>query len=145
MAAALGIAASMAGLLSVAVKVGTVITSFISSVDDVPESARTALTAVEGMRLTLTSVKQMTDNQFQVPPGRKEMIHVRHLVVILREVILAFSDLEAIIVPLGGFGEGISVWDTMKWLLEEKNISRAVQRLVSHKTSLSLMLNILQW
>ena len=40
MADPLSIAASTAGLLSVAVKVGNIITSFISSANDAPESAR---------------------------------------------------------------------------------------------------------
>ena len=103
MADPLSIAASVAGLLSVAVKVGTIITSFISSVNDAPESARAALTTVEGMRLTLISVKHLIDGLSQLPRERKGMIHMRHLVVVFREAILSFSDLEAIIVAPAEF------------------------------------------
>src|SRR6188768_3659659 len=67
MADPLSIAASVAGLLTVAVKISAVISDFISSINDVPESARAALTAVEGMRLTLTSVKQLIDRLSQLP------------------------------------------------------------------------------
>jgi len=109
------------------------------------KSARAALTAVEGMRLTLTSVKLLIDTLSQLPRERKEMIHVRHLVVVFREAILSFSDLEAIIVSPAGSREKTSAWDNVKWLLEEKSISRAVQRLESHRTALSSMLNILLW
>ncbi len=145
MADPLSIAASVAGLLSVAAKISSVITSFISTVNDVPESARTALITVEGMRLTLTSVKHLIDKLSQLPKERKGMIHVRHLVVVFREAILSFSALEAIIVsPAGSEGKATG-WDTVKWLLEEKNIARAVHRLESHMVSLSSMLNILQW
>ncbi len=145
MADPLSIAASVAGLLSVAVKVGTIITNFISSVNDAPESARAVLTTVEGMRLTLTSVKHLIDGLSKLPKERKEMIHVKHLVVIFRETILSFSDLEAIIVPPAGSQAEATGWDTVKWLWREKDISRAVQRLESHRASLSLMLNVLQW
>ena len=145
MADPLSIAASVIGLLSVAAKVSAVITSFISSVNDVPESAQAALTTVEGMRLTLTSVKHLIDRLSQLPKERKKMIHVRHLVVVFREAVLSFSNLEAIIVSGAGCGTKSTAWNTMMWLLEEKNISRAVQRLEAHRTSLSSMLNILQW
>lgn len=145
MADPLSIAASVAGLLSVSVKVGAIITSFISSVNDVPDSARAALSTVQGMRLTLTSVRHLIDTLSQLPKERKAMIHVRHLVVVFREAILSFSELEAIVVPPARSSENASAWDTVKWLLEEKNIVRAVQRLESHRASLSSMLNILQW
>jgi len=145
MADPLSIAASVAGLLSVAGKISTVITSFVLSVTDVPDSARTALFAVDGMRLVLSSIRQLLDRLSEMRRDRKEMIHITHLVVVFRETILSLSALEAIVCPAAGNGAKPSKWDRAKWLLEEEKISRAVQSLESHRALLSTMLNILQW
>ncbi|KAK1752344.1 putative ras-2 protein [Echria macrotheca] len=145
MADPLSIAASVVGLVSVAGKISTVITSFVLGVADVPESARAALAAVDAMRLTLASVRQLMTKLSEMPRQRKEMIHVTHLVVIFREAILSFSELEGIICPASAsVGETTGAWDAVKWLLQEKRITAAVQRLESHRTSLSAVLNILQ-
>ena len=144
MADPLSIAASLAGLLSVAGKISSVVIDFISSINDVPASARAALQTVEEMRVTLSSAKLLMDQLSQMPRERKEMIHVRHLVIIFRESILSMSDLEAI-VCLADDGEKASKWDRVKWLLEETKVLRAVERIGAHQSSLSTMLNILQW
>jgi hypothetical protein len=145
MADPLSIAASVTGLLSVAGKTCTIISGFISSVADVPNSARTALAAVEEMRMVLTSVRQVMDRLSRLPRNRKEMIHVRHLVITFRESIRSFSELEAIVNPAAGADGRSSKWDRLKWILEEEKILHSVQRLELHKTSLSVIISILQW
>lgn len=128
MADPLSIAASVVGLVSVAGKINAAITSFVFGIADVPESAQAALTAVDAMRLTLVSVRQLMTKLSQMPRERKEMIHVNHLVVLFREAILSLSELEAIICPTSArVGEKTWTWDTVKWLLEEKRITAAVQ------------------
>ena len=145
MADPLSVAASVAGLLSVAGKICTIISGFISSVADAPDSARAALAAVEEMRRALISIRQLMDRLPGVPRNRKEMIHARHLVITFRESIRTLSELEAILNPTAGAGGKDSKWDRLKWILEEEKILRSVRRLESHKTSLSMMLSILQW
>ena len=145
MADPLSIAAAVTGLLSVAGKVCTIISGFISSVADAPRSARAALAAVEEMRMVLTSVKLVMDRLSTLPRNRKEMIHVRHLVITFREAIRSFSELEAIVDPAAGADGRSFKWDKVKWWLEEQNIIHTVQQLELHKTSLSVMLSILQW
>lgn len=144
MADPLSIASSVAGLLSTTATIGTVITNFISCMADVPDSTRQALSAVELMRLTLTSIRQLMDKLSHTPGDRKEMIHVRHLVIVFRETILSVSEVEATVCP-AGVGERKSRWDNVKWLMEEEKILRAMQRLESHGVPLSTMLNTLQW
>ncbi|KAJ9611409.1 RAS2 protein [Cladophialophora chaetospira] len=144
MADPLSITASVTGLLSVAGKVCTIISGFISNVSDAPASARAALAAVEEMRMVLTSVRKVMDSLMRLPAERKEMIHVRHLVITFREAIQSFSELEAVVSPAAGSADGrSSKWDRVKWVLEEERITRSVQRLELHKNSLSTMLSIL--
>jgi hypothetical protein len=144
MAELLGIAASVAGLLSVAVKISTTVTAFASAMSDVPDSARDLLATVDGIWLTLSSVKKLLDSILQVPRERKELIHVPHLFLVFRETIISISELESIVCPSGVEGYA-STWHRLKWVLEEKRISSVVQRVESHRTSLSTMLSILQW
>ena len=40
---------------------------------------------------------------------------------------------------------GLSFWDRLKWVWKDADILRAIRRLEGHKSSISLMLNILQW
>ena len=145
MADPLSIAASVTGLLTVAGKICTIIYGFLSSVADAPDSARAALAAVEEMRMILISVRQVMDRLSELPRSRKDMIHVRHLVITFREAIRSFSELEAIVNPAAGADGRSSKWDRLKWTLEEEKILRSVQQLELHKTSLSVMLSILQW
>ena len=146
MADPLSIAASITGLLGLAGQVAIIIKGFISSVVDAPESARSALAAVEEMGMVLMSVKQVMDKLSQLPHHRKAMIHVRHLVVIFRESILSFSRLEAILKPAipKAFSKGVT-WDKIQWVAIEDSILEAVARLEGHKTSISLILIILHW
>lgn len=146
MADPLSITASVTGLLSVAGKVCTIISGFISSVNDAPSSARAALAAVEEMRMVLISVRKVMDSLPRQPTDRKEMIHVKHLVVTFREAIHSFSELEAVVSPAGSSVDGRGFkWDRVKWVLQEERILQSVQRLEVHKNSLSTMLSILHW
>ncbi len=147
MADPLSITASVTGLLSVAGKVTTILSAFIYSVSDAPSSARAALAAVEEMRMVLSSVQKVMDTLSRLPRERKEMIHVRHLVVTFREAICSFSELEAMVNPANyaSATRSPSKWDRVKWVLEEERIGKSVQRLEVHKNSLSTMLSILHW
>jgi len=89
MADPLSIAASVAGLLSIAVKISTVVSGFVSSANDAPDSAPAALSAMQQMILTLLPVRQLMHQLFQMPKERKEIIPLWHLVVIFRESILS--------------------------------------------------------
>jgi hypothetical protein len=145
MADPLSIAASVAGLLGVTAKLSTTIGSFVSNVSDAPESSRWALSVVAETRLTLHSIKDLMDRLPHLPRDRKEMIHIRHLVVVFREAILSLSELEAIVCT--NTQNHATRWQSLrvKWALEEEKIVKIIQRLQGHKTSLSTMLNVIQW
>jgi hypothetical protein len=39
----------------------------------------------------------------------------------------------------------LSAWERLKWVWKEADVSRTIKRLEGHKSSISLILNILQW
>lgn len=69
------------------------------------------------------------------------MIPVNELVVILTEAVLTFSELEALVVPLGVPSE-LSMAKRLVWGWKGEKISSIMTRLDRHKSSLSYMLNI---
>jgi hypothetical protein len=146
MADGLSIAASVTGLLAVVGNISTIIYEFVSSVADAPKSARDTLAAVEEMRLVLTSIQQAQDNGLsRIPENRKKMVHIKNLVIIVRESIISLSELEAIVTLAARTDGRRSKRSKIKWVLEQEKIERCVQRLESHKTSLSAILGILHW
>lgn len=131
-------------MITLAKEISTVMARFVFSTFDVPKSARAALDGVDTMRLTLSSIRQLITDPSEVPKERKEMIYVRHIVVLFRQADLSLSKLENIICPTSA-GIREKTWDKVKWRLEEKCITAAVQRLESDRSSLSIILDIVQW
>jgi hypothetical protein len=72
------------------------------------------------------------------------MIQVDQLVATLTEAVLTFSELGALLAPLGE-GSEISWRESVKLAWKEDKISRIMLRLDRHKSSLWLMLNIVRW
>jgi hypothetical protein len=62
----------------------------------------------------------------------------------LTEAVLAFSELEALVAPFTA-KPTIAMVDRVKWSLKESEITPILHRLQRHKSSLSLMLSIVQW
>jgi cell division control protein 24 len=141
MADPLSIAASVAGLLAVAGKISNVVSGFATSVADAPESAQQTAMACEEIRLVLLSLQQLMEKLAGLPRERKEMIQFKHLVVVFRQSILTFSELEA----LTNRTAGRSILSATAWMAHEKPILELLSRMESHKSSFLLLLNILQW
>jgi hypothetical protein len=68
----------------------------------------------------------------------------RHVVVILTQTVLVFSELETLVRPLSTQGR-LSRWQRLSWAWQQPAALRLVNQLQQHKTSSSLMLQIIQW
>jgi hypothetical protein len=66
------------------------------------------------------------------------------LLVTLSEAVLTFGELDALVNPFAKSSK-FSRWSRIRWIQNSGNVSRAIERLQSHKNSILLMLNILQW
>jgi cell division control protein 24 len=141
----LSVAASIAGLLAITGKVIGVLSAFLSTVSDAPESARRALTSVEHMRLALTSVKVVMDRPQGIDRARKEMIHCTSIAIVFREAVLAFSEFEAKVGTGASDGWRSSAWTRALWISNEDGIQRYLAHTESVISTLGIMLNILQW
>jgi hypothetical protein len=139
MADPLSIAVSVAGLLGTTTKICSVLSDFISSAVDAPNSARSTLALVEEMQLALESVKQLIDTVSSLPSERKAMIRLDHLTITFSHCILTMSELESLVCFKDAFKR------RLKWAWEEKKVLRLLPRLESQKASLLLMVTVLQW
>jgi hypothetical protein len=98
------------------------------------------------MRLALISVEKLILDVSSVPRKRKALVEVEHLVITLTESVITFSDLEALVSPFVTDSViDTSAWKRLKWAWKEEKVSLSIQRLESHKSSIIMMLSILQW
>jgi hypothetical protein len=142
MADPLSIAASVVGLLAAAGKIGSVLSGFVSSVADAPQSARDALAAATELRFVLESVKGLLDVMSALPSNRKMLVRLDHIAVTFSNCVLTVSELESLVCPKDGKD---GVLHRFKWTRIEKKVLRLLQRLEAQKTSMSLMVSVLIW
>ncbi|KAH8666239.1 P-loop containing nucleoside triphosphate hydrolase protein [Ilyonectria robusta] len=141
----LSLSASIAGLITLSTAVYTTLSNFADRVERAPKSTQEILHAVAEMRLALTSVSGLIDTFQRIPPRRKAMVQLDHLVICVSQAVMTFTDLEMF---LSNWPEismmQSSAWKRIRWALQEDKATRLVKRLSENKASLVLILNILQ-
>lgn len=138
MADPLSIAASIAGLLAAAGKVYTVVSAFIDSTANAPQSAAATLEAVGEIKFVLSFAQSIIDSLDDVSTSRKGVIHINHLSLIITNAVLTLSKLESLICQKDGFQS------RLRWVWIEGKVKSLLPRLESQKTSLTLIFNVLQ-
>ncbi|KAI8653932.1 hypothetical protein NCS56_01348600 [Fusarium sp. Ph1] len=138
MADPLSIAASVVGLVAAAGKIYGVLSNFVSTAAEAPSSAASVLETVEQMKLTLSSVQSLIDSIESLDPSRKALIQLDHLSIVITHSVLTISELESIVCPKDG------LMHRLRWAWSEKRVMGLLPRLESQKSSLSLMVAVLQ-
>ncbi|KAF4969830.1 hypothetical protein FSARC_2988 [Fusarium sarcochroum] len=141
----LSISASIAGLITLSTVVYQTLSDFADKVDKAPKSTQEILYAVAEMRLALNSISELVESFHKISPRRKAMVQLDHLVIALSRAVMTFTDLELF---LSNWPEisamQSSAWKRIRWALQEDKATRLVKKLSENKTSLLLILNILQ-
>jgi hypothetical protein len=77
---------------------------------------------------------------------RAALIQIEDCIVILTQTFVVFSELETLLPPLldnsGWFG---GIRRRINWSRQGRGVNRLVNQLQRHKTSLSLLLQVIQW
>ena len=136
----LSIMASVTGILTAAAKVASV----LGAVKDAPNSISKVLIEVIHIKIVFSALQNFLDRTLRLAPQRAALIQLDDIVVILTQTVLVFSELETFVRPLLAHGR-VSRWQQITWTWEQSGASRLVNQLQHHKTSLSLMLQIMQW
>ncbi|KAI1156388.1 P-loop containing nucleoside triphosphate hydrolase protein [Nemania diffusa] len=143
MADPLSIAASVAGLIALSGSLYSTIRDFAEQAANPPQSAHGLLLSVSEMRLVLASVSDLIDNFLKYPPMRRALVRLDHLIICLTQSVLSFSELEKFVNLLVARAQP-SLWQRWKLNSLDDRITRFTTKIHEHKTSMSLVLNILQ-
>ncbi|KAF3291140.1 hypothetical protein TWF970_000377 [Orbilia oligospora] len=140
---ALGIAASIVGLLAAGAKLVPWLVNIADKVADAPDSVKAVSSELKETTIILEQIHIYVLDQQTVTENRRALILLEHISVTLTGFVLTYSDLERH-VDFVRPDRQMSVFDRGKWLIKEKEILEVICRLQNHKSSLSMMLNILQ-
>lgn len=140
----LTIAGAVVGIIASASKMIPTLVTFITAIQDAPKLAQEVLTEL----LEITSAAEMLQSfvlkDAERPRPGAHLIQLQSLTTVLAGCVTAYSELEP---KLNTLGDNLATeaWNRTKWLFKQGELERIVRRLQNYKTSLSLMLNILQW
>ena len=140
----LSVAASVVGLLNAGAFAVKHLHSVVSSARDVPRSARYMLDELTAVNAALTQLQLFLLRQRPANSSRTGMIMVEQILTTLTGCVTTYSDLESILEGLEIDCE-IGTFSRVKWMYQESSISAILSRVQNHKSSLTLMLTILQW
>ena len=143
----LSVTVSVLGLIAAAGKVAFVLSQIKASMPDAPSSIEQTLLHIKELHACFAAVHKFIVGASPVTPAlqrRLSMIEVDQLVATLTESVLTFSELEALVKPYRTCPPA-TMRTRIKWYWKEDAISRIMLRLDRHKSSLSLMLSIVQW
>jgi hypothetical protein len=139
----LSVAASVIALLGVGGKIVSLL-SKVTTIADAPVLATDTLMGMTDISTALRHIGDFVNGAIKVPAERQKYIRLDYLLATLTGCLTTYSELEAIIDSLKIGSSGMSVFDRVKWTVKEASIKTIVQRLEIYKSSLNLMLSIMQ-
>ncbi|MCJ1395331.1 hypothetical protein MMC18_008215 [Xylographa bjoerkii] len=141
MADPLSITMAVVGLIQASCTVAAFLTKITKEVANAPRQAAVALREVEEISIVLSQLQAFILRFEEADRSRTVLIQVDQVVVVLSGCVATFSELEALLdsVPT----RDMKLFSRINWYRKETDISILVERLQTHKTSLSLLLIIL--
>lgn len=140
---AIGVAASIIGIIAAAVKVSEVLGPLVSTLKDTAKAATTIYVEVNTTKIILSALQNLLDDFGNVPRKRWELIQLSQLIATLTDGALIFSELEPLVLQLS---TSVEKWSTkIKWLRKKDELEKLANRLQHFKSSINVMLDIIQW
>lgn len=138
----LSAAASVAGLLSAANQ----ITKTLSFLADAPRLARSVIGETEALAAIFSQLNGFLRGTMHPKRERMSMTTVDQFVAVLTNCVLTFAELEEELDSLGlEDGDGMKLWDRMKWTAKQDTLREILADLQQQKASLNLMIGIWNW
>ncbi|KAK0616862.1 hypothetical protein B0T14DRAFT_589145 [Immersiella caudata] len=140
----LSVTASVAGILAAAAKVA----GLIGQVKDAPESVKAILSEVTHIQVVIGALQSFVNRSRRVDTERAALIQVENVVTVLTQTVLVFSELETLVTSVSALaseGRLSRLRSRVTWSWQQSAAVRLVGQLQQHKTSLSLLLQIMQW
>ena len=140
----LSVAASVVGLVSAAAQFIPLLYNLSSAIKDAPRLTNAAVFELNDIRHVLLQLQRYIDGKTQASRSRLSLITVEHITASLSGCVMTFSELDTVLKSLHA-GSDMTVWDRGMWIVKKDKVNAVVGRLQDHKSSFSLMLNIIQW
>ena len=138
----LSVAAGVVGLLAVAAQISSILTDIVSKTRHAPQECQSVRTDVENIRNVLIELQLYTTGAKQAPPLNKALIMVDQVAATLASCILTFDELKMFVEGLRREST-VGVLDRLRWVTKKSDFEDYQSRLGIHKSSLTLMLTIL--
>ena len=143
----LSVSASIAGLLTAAAAVAKLLNPYIAAACDTPKIAARVSAEVHEATIILSALQRLAQNMARVSIQRAALVTIDQVVAVLTDGVLVFSDLEASVgsLPLGApSATPLAIRSRLQWARKESDLVSLLGRLQGFKSSVSLILNILQ-
>jgi len=140
----LSITMAVIGLLNTARAVSSGIVRLVAIKQNSSNEIREIKITVDTLRSVLLQLQLLLLNHGKIDERRTSMILVDEVVVTLTACVMTFSDLDSCVEGLEA-DEKLGILGAMKWASKAAELRRYKGDLEAHKSSLSLMDNILSW
>ena len=141
MAGPLSIATGVVGLIQASYALTKLLANLIGSVKDAPAKAAIAITEISEMSAILEQIQSFFIRFETADKSRTALIQVDRLVNVVSGCVATFSEFEAALDKITA--SSMTLVDRVKWVWDEEKVDDLVARLQRHKSSLSLLVNIL--
>ena len=138
----LSVAAGVVGLLAAAAQVSLILTDIVSKTRHAPRECQRTRTDVENIRNVLVQLQLYTTGAKQAPRSNRALIMVDQVAATLASCILTFDELKMFVEGLQR-ESSIGILDRLRWVTKKSDFEDYQSRLEIHKSSLTLMLSIL--
>ncbi|KAI0099888.1 hypothetical protein GGR51DRAFT_564531 [Nemania sp. FL0031] len=135
--------ASVVGLLAAGAKVTSLLYTVITRCKDSRALAQSILSETAEISAALGQLQDFISDRRKVAAERGSLILLDQLLTTLTGCVTTYSDLQFILDGLK-MSEDMGPFDRIKWTRQEHRLNTLCQRLQSHKSSLTLMLTIIQ-
>jgi Fungal N-terminal domain of STAND proteins len=140
----LSVSASVAGLLTAAQQISSLVGNVVASrrngskeINDIKSSLRT-------LRSILLQLQVLLLGQATVDRKRASMILVDEIIATLAACVMTFSDIHGCLKSIES-DEQLALLDSVRWVTKREEMAGFLRALEAHKSSLSLVINILTW
>lgn len=140
----LSVTASVCGILAMAAKITRSLIEFVRKEKAAPASAHRILNEVSNLSLCLKRLQPFIQGIKKSSQSRTAMISGEDVVVITASCVTVLDDLDKTLDPFR-LSLPLSTMRRIRWVQEEAKIDDLIARVQVSKTSLNLVLTILNW
>ena len=142
----LSVAASIAGLISITVEAVKFLSPYVSAAKETPQVAAHVYSEVQSTQIILMGLQSLTKNLSSVNVQHAALIGVNQVVAVLTDGVLLYSELHKELQSLwtkDAVGK-VPLRGRLQWVWKESTFATLLNRLQSFKSSMTLVLMILQ-